>query len=559
MKKQKRLMSLVLSLIMVVSTITVLPFTANALEPSGQCGENVTYTFDEATGALTISGTGEMYNYRWWNESPFGNNQGIKNVVVSNGVTSISDYAFMYCLNLETINISSTVINIGDNTFCSCENLSGIVIPKGVKYIGENAFEGCESIEAITIPSSVLNIDKSAFCNCKGLKSAEILSESIDVGESAFSGCNELVSITLTNGIKNISNFMFDQCEKLTSIDIPGSAGIIGENAFQGCEGLTDVILNDGLKEISEEAFHGCSNLKSINLPNSVTSIGKSAFSFCDNLESVIISSGVTSIEENTFFGCGKIEEINIPEGVVSVGSGAFSDCNHIMRITIPKTVNSIGDNAFFNCWNLEDVYYSGSKNEWNKVSIGANNECLTGATIHYSDEDEPHVHDHKLTKTEAATCGKDGRETYVCSCGDIKYKTINATGKHTEVIDSAVPATFKKAGKTAGKHCSVCGKVLTAQKTVAKLGTPKMSKVKAGKKAFTATWTKANGVDGYQVQYSLKKNFKGAKTKKLNKTKLTVKNLKAKKTYYVRVRAYKKINGKMQYSNWSSKQVKVK
>ena len=167
--------------------------------------------------------------------------------------------------------------------------------------------------------------------------------------------------------------------------------------------------------------------------------------------------------------------------------------------------------------------------------------------------------------KTDDITYGilylADSDSGTIDDCG---FVTVDSQGKetcksHKVVKDKAVAATFKKAGKTAGKHCSVCGKVITAQKTVSKLGTPKLSKVKAGKKAFTATWTKANGVAGYQVQYSLKKNFKGAKTKKLNKTKLTVKKLKSKKIYYVRVRAYKKINGKMQYSKWSVKKVKVK
>ena len=130
--------------------------------------------------------------------------------------------------------------------------------------------------------------------------------------------------------------------------------------------------------------------------------------------------------------------------------------------------------------------------------------------------------------------------------------------GSHKVVDDAAVPATFKAAGKTAGSHCSVCGMAIVEQKAIAKLVSPKL-KLKKGKKKFTATWTKAAGVDGYQLQYSLKKNFKKAKKKTLKKNKLTVKKLKSKKTYYVRVRAYKKINGKNVYSDWSTKKVKVK
>ncbi len=100
-------------------------------------------------------------------------------------------------------------------------------------------------------------------------------------------------------------------------------------------------------------------------------------------------------------------------------------------------------------------------------------------------------------------------------------------------------------------------------KKTVA---TPKLTKIISGKKRFTVNWKKTKSVTGYQVQYSTNKKFKKRKfTKKKivngsKKTKLTVKKLKSKKKYYVRIRAYKTINGKKVYSSWSAKKtVKTK
>ena len=89
----------------------------------------------------------------------------------------------------------------------------------------------------------------------------------------------------------------------------------------------------------------------------------------------------------------------------------------------------------------------------------------------------------------------------------------------------------------------------------------PKFTSLKGAKKSFTAKWKKVNGATGYQLQYSLKKNFKGAKTVNANaKTvKKTVKKLKKKKKYYVRIRAYRVYSGKYYYSNWTTKTVKVK
>ena len=94
-----------------------------------------------------------------------------------------------------------------------------------------------------------------------------------------------------------------------------------------------------------------------------------------------------------------------------------------------------------------------------------------------------------------------------------------------------------------------------------------KLSKVKAGKKAFTASWEKqSTHTTGYQLQYSTSKSFKNAKTKTVSKSKTSKKitGLKAKKKYYVRIRTYKTVqqNGKAIniYSSWSkTRSVKTK
>ena len=167
------------------------------------------------------------------------------------------------------------------------------------------------------------------------------------------------------------------------------------------------------------------------------------------------------------------------------------------------------------------------------------------------------------LDSTTPATCAAAGREVYKCRFCNIEQVKDLQKLNHTTVKDKAVAPTFKKAGKTAGSHCSVCGAVIKKQKKVAKLGAAKLSSLVKDKKAFTAKWGKVAGVDGYQIQYSLKKNMKSSKKKNVKGAKATKKkivNLKEKKTYYVRIRAYKKINCKRQYSEWSAiKKVTVK
>lgn len=158
-------------------------------------------------------------------------------------------------------------------------------------------------------------------------------------------------------------------------------------------------------------------------------------------------------------------------------------------------------------------------------------------------------------------TCTEKGSKSIHCAnCSATKdLVEIDATGhKYTHVIQKA---QIGKAGREYDK-CTTCGsqknektiKALMPQKTTLK-------KLKAGKKAFTVSWTK-KAYSGYQIRYSLKSSMKSATYKNVSasKTSLKVKKLKTRKKYYVQIRTYKTVDGKKCYSTWSSaKKVKTK
>lgn len=146
-------------------------------------------------------------------------------------------------------------------------------------------------------------------------------------------------------------------------------------------------------------------------------------------------------------------------------------------------------------------------------------------------------------------------------------YRSVSVIVKGTkqdEVKDSEV-ATKPSEPVTTPSTTQPTTKPSTTKNT--KTVKPKKTSIKKlskGKKKFTVTWAKVSGVKGYQIQYSsdkkFKKNNKSVTVTKQKTTKATVKKLKSKKKYYVRVRTYKTVNGKKIYSSWSKvKSVKTK
>lgn len=163
-----------------------------------------------------------------------------------------------------------------------------------------------------------------------------------------------------------------------------------------------------------------------------------------------------------------------------------------------------------------------------------------------------------KLSKTAYTYNGKTQKPSVIIK--DSKGKTVtSANYTVTYASDRKNVGTYKVTVKFKGKY--------SGSKTLSFKITPAGTTVKsltAGKKALKVTITKKTAqVSGYEIQYATNSSFKSYKAKTLTgykKTTLTLSNLKAKTTYYVRVRTYKVVNGKKIYSTWSSvKKMKTK
>lgn len=119
--------------------------------------------------------------------------------------------------------------------------------------------------------------------------------------------------------------------------------------------------------------------IKKVYVYDGVTSVGATAFLGYSSLTEVVLADSVTSVGDAAFASCGKLQTVNLGNGVKTIGKQAFS-ATSIDVITIPKSVTSIGNYAFGLNFNLKMVLYTGTKAQWNSISIGTGNEPLTSA-----------------------------------------------------------------------------------------------------------------------------------------------------------------------------------
>lgn len=261
----------------------------------------------------------------------------------------------------------------------------------------------------------------------------------------------------IENGITSIGDYAFWSCSSLTSVTIPDSITRIGAYAFYICSNLTNITIPNSVTDIDYRAFGRCSSLTSITIPDSVTNIidGGWVFSECSSLTSIEVdpNNNTYSSKEGVLFDknktelicypCSKTGSYIIPDSVTDIGELAFYECSSLTSLTIPKSVTSISFCAFADCDSLTDVYYSGTKEEWNAIEIDYTNTSLSKATIHYNSSgiSTPSI----LDTTTVTKTGVDylfdvklQDVPYNCELITALYKNGEMTGIKTTDITSA-------------------------------------------------------------------------------------------------------------------------
>ena len=288
---------------------------------------------------------------------------------------------------------------------------------KTVTAIGKQAFYSCQTVKNIILPNSIQTIE-----------------------EWAFSWCANLTRITLSNQLTEIKPYAFSQTGALVSITIPDSVTKIGNNAFES-SGIYEITIPDTVTEIGEAAFWECVNLETLPNLAGLTAISEDTFFGCEKLKNIIIPDNIKSIGQCAFCACEAAVDVVVPEGVTYLSQGAFSGCTGMKNITLPESLKTVGVVCFENCENIENVYYAGSKGQWNAIDIDIYydaNRWLENATIHCNVgkvAEEISISDTELTlyvgdQKTLTTSRITGNTDYVWKSDDTGYITVNKAGR---------------------------------------------------------------------------------------------------------------------------------
>ena len=389
---------------------------------SGKCGDNLTWTMDDA-GNLVITGSGDMYNvydsqYNSWTNSK------VTTVKFPEGLTSIGYGMFTYTTKLKELNLIGTQVKtIKDNAFRN-SGITTVDLPRTLTEIGTSVFWDCPDIEVIRVASGNTIYDSRNNCNAVIVTATNkliigsnktVIPRTVKfIGESAFRGRAKLTSLGLHDAVEEIQSFAYAGCTALKSAFIPAGVRYVGRGVFIRCEnlkyinvdeknerydsrfdcdaiietqpailkaGCSNTIIPGNILTIYEYAFEGI-NIQSIDIPASVTTIHERAIYNCALLGSITVD------EKNSVYdsrdNCNAIIKTKtnelivgcyntvIPSGVKSIANYAFEEVGHLGDVIIPPSVTSIGDYAFKGSF-LTGVYLPPSITSIGKYAFARN------------------------------------------------------------------------------------------------------------------------------------------------------------------------------------------
>ncbi len=316
-----------------------------------------------------------------------------------------------------TLNIPATISVIDSKTFAYCY-ATGVVFPSNPLTIYYRAFAN-SGLTSVTVPSNVVYLSDRVFADCANLETVNMQSNCDP--EFLFEGC-PVKNLTFSDTRGSIGDYLFANSDIQSSYTIPANVTVIGYSSFYNCDDLISVNVPGTVSMIAPRAFAHCNSLQSINVtdsaysyystgdngellgcggyeliqvpgglsgkytvPESVYEIAYFAFEGCSKLTSVTIPDHVYAIGGQAFSGT-KLKHINFPESMTVLSDLMFGWGSPLESLYLPAGLEEIKEYVFMDTPKLKDVYFGGTKEQWEAVIISDwGNYCLENATIHYN------------------------------------------------------------------------------------------------------------------------------------------------------------------------------
>jgi len=285
----------------------------------------------------------------------FSNCSSLTDVTMGSSVKEIGSRAFYLCKNIQRVNIRDLgtwcaidFATTNANPLCpgACVCIDGqpaeeIILPEGVTTITPYAFYNARGFSKVSIPNTVTSIKHRAFEFCEDITEVTMGNQVKEIDEYVFYGCDSIKRVN----ISDVGAWCQIKFNMLSSNPLHDRGALYMDN-----RPLTNITIPSSVQAINEYAFNSCSNLATVRMGNSVTRVGQCAFQRCVNLKNISLSPMITKIETETFDSCCSLAAIVIPDRVTAINDYAFSGCSSLQTVTLGNRLHIIRNGAFRQC-----------------------------------------------------------------------------------------------------------------------------------------------------------------------------------------------------------------